>query len=125
MKRILSGKGGVGKTTILFPIWPGCWLDGYRVLVIDCDPSMNLAMSLGIPLSGVVSLAKDSSHLWEKPGPQAEEEEHSEHGLECTEEDLEEFIIPAADGVKLIVMGTIPFGGAGCLALPYPWSVCW
>nr|HRD15949.1 AAA family ATPase [Methanothrix soehngenii] len=116
MKRIIfSGKGGVGKTTILSNLARLLARDGYRVLVIDCDPSMNLAMSLGIPLSDVVSLAKDSSHLWERLGPQAEEQEHGEHGLECTEEDLDEFIIPAADGVKLIVMGTIPFGGAGCL----------
>lgn len=119
MKRIIfSGKGGVGKTTILSNLARLLARDGYRVLVIDCDPSMNLAMSLGIPLSDVVSLAKDSSHLWERLGPQAEEQEHGEHGLECTEEDLDEFIIPAADGVKLIVMGTIPFGGAGCLCAP-------
>ena len=64
MKRIIfSGKGGVGKTTILSNLARLLARDGYRVLVIDCDPSMNLAMSLGIPLSGVVSLAKDSSHL--------------------------------------------------------------
>ncbi len=54
-------KGGVGKTTILSNLARLLARDGYRVLVIDCDPSMNLAMSLGIPLSDVVSLAKDSS----------------------------------------------------------------
>src|SRR5690606_15976726 len=100
MKRIIfSGKGGVGKTTILSNLARLLARDSNMLLVIDCDPSMNLAMSLGIPLSDVDSLAKDRSHLWERLGPQAEEQEHGEHGLECTEEDLDEFIIPAADGV--------------------------
>lgn len=117
MKRIIfSGKGGVGKTTILSSLARLLSRDGYKVLVIDCDPSMNLAMSLGIPLQDIVSLAKDSSHLREVLG--SEMEEHDEHGTECTEEDLDEFILQAADGVKLIVMGTIPFGGAGCLCAP-------
>jgi len=117
MKRIIfSGKGGVGKTTILSNLARLLARDGYKVLVIDCDPSMNLAMSLGISLDDIVSLADDSAHLREMLGSHMEE--HDEHEMECTEEDLHEFILPAADGVRLIVMGTIPFGGAGCLCAP-------
>ena len=57
MKRIIfSGKGGVGKTTILSNLARLLARDGYRVLVIDCDPSMNLAMSLGIPLLSILVL---------------------------------------------------------------------
>ncbi|NMB85163.1 MAG: AAA family ATPase [Methanothrix sp.] len=117
MKRIIfTGKGGVGKTTILSNLARLLARDGYRVLVIDCDPSMNLAMSLGIPISEVVSLAGDKSHLQEKLGGGVGE--HANHGLEDTDDSLEEFIVQACDGVKLIVMGTIPFGGAGCLCAP-------
>ncbi len=115
MKRIIfTGKGGVGKTTILSNLARLLARDGYRVLVIDCDPSMNLAMSLGIPISEVVSLAGDKSHLPEKLGGAIDD--HAE--LENTDDALEEFIVQACDGVKLIVMGTIPFGGAGCLCAP-------
>lgn len=114
MKRIIfTGKGGVGKTTILSNLARLLARDGYRVLVIDCDPSMNLAMSLGIPISEVISLAGDKSQLQEKLGGI---DEHA--GLENTDDALEEFIVQACDGVKLIVMGTIPFGGAGCLCAP-------
>ena len=117
MKRILfTGKGGVGKTTILSNLVRLLARDGYRVLAIDCDPSMNLAMSLGIPISDVVSLAGDRAELQERLGSGIMD--HDDHGKEHADEDLEKFIVEAADGVKLIVMGTIPFGGAGCLCGP-------
>ncbi len=114
MKRIIfTGKGGVGKTTILSNLARMVAKDGYRVLVIDCDPSMNLAMSLGIPLSGIVSLADDKTRLQEQLGTNLEEHAH-EDSDQC-DHHIDEFIMNADDGVKLIVMGTIPYGGAGCL----------
>lgn len=117
MKRIIfTGKGGVGKTTILSNLARLLARDGCRVLVIDCDPSMNLAMSLGIPISEVVSLAGDKSLLQERL--EGGVDEHANHGLENTDNALEDFVVQACDGVKLIVMGTIPFGGAGCLCAP-------
>lgn len=117
MKRIIfTGKGGVGKTTILSNLARLLARDGYRVLVIDCDPSMNLAMSLGIPLNEVVSLANDKSQLKEKLGVCMDED--TNHEIERSKEDLDKFMVEASDGVQLIVMGTIPFGGAGCLCAP-------
>jgi CO dehydrogenase nickel-insertion accessory protein CooC1 len=62
MKRIIfTGKGGVGKTTILSTVARLLAREGQRVLVVDCDPSMNLAMSLGIPIAQVIALAEDES----------------------------------------------------------------
>ncbi len=117
MKRIIfTGKGGVGKTTILSTIARMLSLEGSRVLVIDCDPSMNLAMSLGIPLSEVLSLTDDKSHLQERLGESLEG--HPRNYSEVIDPIIEEHILAAADGVKLMVMGTIPHGGAGCLCSP-------
>jgi len=116
MKRIIfTGKGGVGKTTILSTLARMLAREGNRVLVIDCDPSMNLAMSLGIPLTDVLSLADDKSHLQERLG-----EGLDGHSLnsEVIDPIIDEHILVAADGVKLMVMGTIPHGGAGCLCSP-------
>jgi len=46
MKKILfTGRGCVGKTTIATTLTRLLARDGRRVLEIDCDPSMNLAMS--------------------------------------------------------------------------------
>jgi CO dehydrogenase maturation factor len=120
MKRIIfTGKGGVGKTTILSTLVRLLARDGYRVLAIDCDPSMNLAMSLGIPISEVVSLAGDRTELQERLGSSLmDHDDHNSNGTGHTVEDLDEFMLDAVDGVKLIVMGTIPFGGAGCLCGP-------
>ncbi|OPY53193.1 MAG: protochlorophyllide reductase iron-sulfur ATP-binding protein [Methanosaeta sp. PtaU1.Bin112] len=114
MKRVIfTGKGGVGKTTILSNLARLLVRDGCKVLVIDCDPSMNLAMSLGIPMSEIVTLADDKTSLQEQLGVSLEEHHHTSK-QEC-DHHIQEFIMDASDGVKLIVMGTIPFGGAGCI----------
>ena len=116
MKRIIfTGKGGVGKTTILSNLARLLAREGYGVLAIDCDPSMNLAMSLGIPLSSVVSLG-DQSHLQERLG--ASMEDHPHHGSISLDRAIQDYMMDAADGVKLIVMGTVPYGGSGCLCAP-------
>nr|WP_319540613.1 AAA family ATPase [uncultured Methanospirillum sp.] len=135
MKKIIfTGKGGVGKTTILSNLVRLLVLDKFRVLAIDCDPSMNLATSLGIPLSQVVSITEDKAQFQEKLERSMrshgdEEDEDDDHYGDEDEVDyhnhgaipnlnLSEYIVKTSDGVNLIVMGTIPFGGAGCLCAP-------
>ena len=119
-KIIVTGKGGVGKTTVIATLSRLLARDGHRVLVIDCDPSMNLAMSLGVSLSDVVPLAENKVNIHERLGLSMEmedEQEHAhedEHGIEI-DEVIEDYIVKTKDGVKLIVMGTIPYGGSGCL----------
>jgi CO dehydrogenase maturation factor len=48
IKIAVSGKGGVGKTTFAGTLARLLTGEGYDVLAIDADPSMNLASSLGI-----------------------------------------------------------------------------
>ena len=45
---ILNNKGGVGKTTTTLNVGGGLSLRGYKVLMIDLDPQMNLTQSLQI-----------------------------------------------------------------------------
>ena len=119
-KIIVTGKGGVGKTTVIATLSRLLAREGHKVLVIDCDPSMNLAMSLGVSLSDVVPLAENKENIHERLGLGMEmddEQEHThedEHGIEI-DEVIEDYIVETKDGVKLIVMGTIPYGGSGCL----------
>ena len=49
LKLAISGKGGVGKTTIAAMIARLLALEGKRVFAIDADPVANLAAALGIP----------------------------------------------------------------------------
>ena len=49
MKIAISGKGGVGKTTLaalLIKYFPD---QGKKVLAVDADPDANLALALGVP----------------------------------------------------------------------------
>jgi len=48
MKIAITGKGGVGKTTLAGTLARLLARDGMDVLAIDADPDMNLASALGI-----------------------------------------------------------------------------
>lgn len=48
MKVAITGKGGVGKTTIAAALCHTFSLEGKRVLAVDADPDSNLASALGI-----------------------------------------------------------------------------
>ncbi|MCD6521224.1 AAA family ATPase [Candidatus Calescamantes bacterium] len=48
MKIAVSGKGGVGKTTIVAVLGEVFRRKGKRVILIDADPDANLARTLGI-----------------------------------------------------------------------------
>ena len=64
MKLAVSGKGGVGKTTIAASIARYLEAEGYQVYAIDSDPDANLAAMLGIegkikPLVELENIIKD------------------------------------------------------------------
>ncbi|MDO9036265.1 MAG: AAA family ATPase, partial [Methanoregula sp.] len=46
---LITGKGGVGKTTITALLAHLFAQEGFRVLAIDGDPQQNLAVTLGVP----------------------------------------------------------------------------
>ena len=46
---VITGKGGVGKTTITAVLAHLFARDGFRVLAVDGDPQQNLAVTMGIP----------------------------------------------------------------------------
>jgi len=114
---IATGKGGAGKTTVIATLSRLLSRKGYRVLAIDTDPSMNLAMSLGVPFKTIRTLAEDKigirqELLGEEPD---DDDDHDIHPDIDIEDILARYEVSAQDKVRVVVMGTIPYGGAGCI----------
>jgi CO dehydrogenase maturation factor len=49
LKLAISGKGGVGKSTLAAVLAVLMSRRGVKVLALDADPAANLAASLGVP----------------------------------------------------------------------------
>lgn len=110
IKIAVSGKGGVGKTTLSGTLARLFARRGYDVLAIDADPSMNLASALGIknpprPLTGFKEL------IDERAGGPA-----GVFKLNPKVDDIvDKFGVTGPDNVKLLVLGTVERGGSGCM----------
>ncbi|WP_292419989.1 hypothetical protein, partial [Methanoregula sp.] len=80
------------------------------------DHSMNLAMSLGVPFAKIRTLAEDKIGIREQlVGEDPDDDDHGNHLNVDIEVILAKYEVLAQDGVRVLVMGTIPFGGAGCI----------
>jgi len=118
MKIAVAGKGGVGKTLIAGTLSRLLARDGYNVLAVDADPAMNLAYTLGIPeevASKIVPVAENNELIEERTGVKPGAPFGVFISLTPTVEDIaDKYGVEGPDGVKLLVMGTIRYGGAGC-----------
>lgn len=115
MKIAVAGKGGVGKTTIAATLARLLARDGYSVIAVDVDPSLNLATALGIPEEDARKITPLSQNL---------ELVRSRVGTSFgpllnlsprVDDIVERYGVLGPDGVVLLVMGTVRAGGAGCL----------
>lgn len=117
MKIAISGKGGVGKTTIAAGLARLFEEDGRKVIAIDADPDANLALALGMPLkeaSAIVPLS-DMNELIEertgaKPGFSG-----GFFKLNPKVEDIPERFGVTQGGIRVLVVGTVESGGGGCI----------
>ncbi|MCL4435560.1 MAG: AAA family ATPase [Thaumarchaeota archaeon] len=118
MKLAVVGKGGVGKTLISGTLARLLARDGYKVLAIDVDPSMNLAYSIGVPVdvaAKIVPLSEDHDLIEERTGARPGSS-GSVFSLTPTVFDIaEKYGVPGPDGIRLLVMGTVRSGGSGCM----------
>src|SRR3989304_3237737 len=108
MKLAVSGKGGVGKTTIAALLASELAARGYRVTAIDADPNPTLASALGFPTPPTTSLLDLRAEIEERVG--------GSDGfirLNPRVDDLVERVAVAHGGIQLIVAGATSTGGAG------------
>ncbi|MBU4536097.1 MAG: AAA family ATPase [Euryarchaeota archaeon] len=116
MKIAITGKGGVGKTTLSSTL--SCIFSRtYKVFAIDADPDMNLASSLGItenitPISKMKELIKDRTGS--EPGSSFGEIFRINPKISDLPESLSINYDPEGR-LKLLVMGTVDKGGDGCI----------
>ncbi len=108
MKIAISGKGGVGKTTLCALLAKEAVSHGKRVLAVDADPNPTLALALGF-LEEIAPLVELHELMEERLG--------SLEGflkLNPKVDDIPERFAVERDGIKLLVMGPIRQGGGGC-----------
>jgi len=112
MKIAISGKGGVGKTTIMALLANEFRKAGKDVLVIDADPSPHMAQTLGVKdIEAIRPIAEMTKVLVERSG---KVEGSPFYNINPQVNDLlEEFMI-RHEGVKLMVLGAIQTGDKGC-----------
>ena len=115
MKLAITGKGGVGKTTLSSTLARLYADDGRCVLAADVDPDANLGLALGlsqeevdeiIPISKMRQLAKERTGA---------SDDNRFYKLNPYVADIPEKFSKDINGVKLLVMGTVDVGGTGCV----------
>jgi len=115
MKLAVTGKGGVGKTTVVAGLARVLADRGQRVLVIDADPASNLALALGFPKDERLTPISEMKELVEE---RTESKSGSMGGffkLNPRVDDLPDHYSLEKDGIRLMVMGTVKKGGGGCV----------
>lgn len=116
-KLAISGKGGVGKTTLvalLAHIYAG---RGRRVIAIDADPAGGLAEALGLPpelAAQATPIAEMDELIYERTGARP----GTVGGfftLNPRVDDIPERFSVLHRGIRFLRLGTVKGGGAGCL----------
>jgi CO dehydrogenase maturation factor len=116
-KIAVSGKGGVGKTTLSALLSHIYAERGRSVIAIDADPTGGLAEALGFPhdqVAQVTPVAEMEDLIYErtgaKPGTSG-----GFFSLNPRVDDIPDRFSIAHRGIRFLRLGTIEAGGAGCI----------
>lgn len=112
MKIAVSGKGGVGKTTVAAGLAYLLARDGYNVYAVDADPDATLGLTLGFPpekLSQMTPLVELKEVIQEKSGGGG-----AYYNLDPDVNDVISDYSLKKGNINLLLMGGIKQGGSAC-----------
>lgn len=101
----ISGKGGIGKTTVAAGVARGLGRRGWRVVAIDCDSDPNLALGLGC----TEQRAADQRPLLEQSG---DDRRLPPRGTPVSQL-VAEYGLPAGDDVTAVLAAQVERAGSG------------